>query len=279
MRTEDGNGNGSGIVAWYGNENRMNTMRTPIIAGNWKMYTTYDAAMALADTLSKELETVEGAEVVLCPPFIWLALVDEYLEETDLLLGAQDCYWSDEGAFTGEVSAFMLKELVQYCIVGHSERRMQFGETDETVNRKVRALLGHGIRPICCVGERLEQRDAGETDAHIAAQVRAALADVPGEQALNIVIAYEPIWAIGTGRAATAEEANRVCGLIRAELARIFDAQTADAMRVQYGGSVNAKNAAELLGQPEIDGALIGGASLRAEEFIAIVRVATAEPA
>jgi len=254
-------------------------MRTPIIAGNWKMYTTYDAAMELAETLTDELETVEGAEVVLCPPFVWLLSVAEYLEETDLLLGAQDCYWADEGAFTGEVSAYMLRDIVQYCIVGHSERRAHFGETDETVNMKVRALLSQGIRPICCVGERLEDRDAGETDRVITEQVRAALASVSAEDAFTVVIAYEPVWAIGTGRAATAEEANRVCGLIRAELANLFGPQTAEAIRVQYGGSVNAKNAAELLGQPEIDGALVGGASLRAEEFIAIVRAASVEQA
>src|SRR4051794_17141475 len=171
-------------------------MRTPIIAGNWKMHTTYDAAMDLVEALMDELDNVEGAEVVLCPPFPWLLAVAEYLEETPVLLGAQDCYWADEGAFTGEVSPLMLKDLAQYCIVGHSERRGLFGETDEGVNKKIHALLGHGIRPICCVGERLELREAGETDAFVTAQVRAAFAGVTAEEALNVVVAYEPIWAI-----------------------------------------------------------------------------------
>jgi triosephosphate isomerase (TIM) len=249
-------------------------MRTPIIAGNWKMHTTYDGAMDLVEALMDELDNVEGAEVVLCPPFPWLLAVAEYLEETPILLGAQDCYWADEGAFTGEVSALMLKDLAQYCIVGHSERRGMFGETDETVNKKVHALLGHGIRPICCVGERLEQREAGETDVFVTGQIRAAFSGVSAENALTVVVAYEPIWAIGTGRAASAEEANRVLGLIRAEIAALYGAQTAEGIRIQYGGSVSGRNVAELMAQPEIDGALVGGASLRADEFAAIVRAA-----
>ncbi len=252
----------------------MERTRTPIIAGNWKMYKTYDGAMDLIEAMIDDLETVEGAEVVLCPPFVWLVAVGDCLEETPVLLGAQDCYWADEGAFTGQVSAAMLKDIVQYCIVGHSERRTLFGELDEWVNKKVRALLVQGIRPIICVGERLEQREAGETDTFVAAQVRAALTDVPVDEAVNIVIAYEPIWAIGTGRAATAAEASRMCGLIRREVASLYGTQTAEAVRVQYGGSVNAKNIAELMAQPDIDGALVGGASLRADEFVAIVRSA-----
>ncbi len=249
-------------------------MRTPIIAGNWKMHTTYDGAMDLVEALMDELDNIEGAEVVLCPPFPWLLAVAEYLEETPILLGAQDCYWADEGAFTGEVSASMLKDLAQYCIVGHSERRALFGETDETVNKKVRALLGHGVRPICCVGERLEQREAGETDSFVGGQVRAAFAGVPVEGALDVVVAYEPIWAIGSGRAASASEANRVAAVIRTEIAALYGAQTAEAVRIQYGGSVSARNVAELMAQPEVDGALVGGASLRADEFAAIVRAA-----
>ena len=252
----------------------MERSRTPIIAGNWKMHTTYDAAMDLVEALMDELDNVEGAEVVLCPPFPWLLAVAEYLEETPVLLGAQNCYWVDEGAFTGEVSALMLKDLAQYCIVGHSERRGLFGETDEQVNKKAKALLSHGIRPICCVGERLEQREAGETDAFVTGQVRAALADISLEDMLNVVIAYEPIWAIGTGRAATAGEANRVIGLIRGTVNELYGEQTAEAVRIQYGGSVTARNIAELMSQPEIDGALVGGASLRAEEFATIVRTA-----
>ncbi len=249
-------------------------MRMPIIAGNWKMHTTYDGAMDLVEALMDELDNVEGAEVVLCPPFPWLLAVAEYLEETPILLGAQDCYWADEGAFTGEVSTLMLKDLAQYCIVGHSERRAHFGETDESVNKKVHALLGHGIRPICCVGERLAEREAGETDTFVTGQVRAAFVDISLEGALNVVMAYEPIWAIGTGRAATAEEANRVCRLIRNVIEELYGAPTAEGVRIQYGGSVSGRNAAELLAQPEIDGALVGGASLRADEFAAIVHAA-----
>jgi len=249
-------------------------MRMPIIAGNWKMHMTYDGAMDLVEALMDELDNVEGAEVILCPPFPWLLAVAEYLEETPILLGAQDCYWADEGAFTGEVSALMLKDLAQYCIVGHSERRAHFGETDASVNKKVHALLGHGIRPICCVGERLAEREAGETDVFVTGQVRAAFMDVSPEGALNVVMAYEPIWAIGTGRAATAEEANRVCGLIRKVIEELYGAPTAEGVRIQYGGSVSGRNAAELMAQPEIDGALVGGASLRADEFAAIVHAA-----
>lgn len=252
----------------------MERTRTPIIAGNWKMHRTYDGAIDLVEALMDELDNVERVDVVLCPPFPWLLAVAEYLEETPLHLGAQDCYWADEGAYTGEVSALMLKDLAQYCIVGHSERRALFGETDDAVNKKVRALLSHGIRAICCVGERLEQHEAGETETFVAGQVRAALADVNAEDALHVAIAYEPIWAIGTGRAATATEANRVCGLIRATVQDLYGAPTAAAVRVQYGGSVTARNIAELMAQPEIDGALVGGASLKAEEFAAIVRAA-----
>jgi len=250
-------------------------MRTPIIAGNWKMHTTYDGAMDLVEALLDELDNVEGADVVLCPPFPWLLAVAEYLEETPILLGAQDCYWADEGALTGEVSALMLKDLARYCIVGHSERRAHFGETDAWVNKKVHALLGHGIHPICCVGERLEEREAGATDTFVTGQVRAALAGVSTGDAHNVVLAYEPIWAIGTGRAATAAEANRVCGLIRNEMRELYGAPTAEGARIQYGGSVSGRNAAELMAQPEIDGALVGGASLRADEFATIVRAAT----
>ncbi len=249
-------------------------MRMPIIAGNWKMHKTYDEAMDLVEALMDELDNVEGAEVVLCPPFPWLLAVAEYLEETPIQLGAQDCYWADDGAFTGEVSALMLKDLAQYCIVGHSERRALFGETDESVNKKMHALLGHGIHPICCVGERLEEREAGETDAFVTAQVRAAFVGVSAEDALGVVVAYEPIWAIGTGRAATAEEANRVVGIIRSEIATLYGQETAEGVRIQYGGSVSGRTIAELMAQPEIDGALVGGASLRADEFAAIVRAA-----
>ncbi len=254
-------------------------MRTPMIAGNWKMYTTYDAAMDLVEALTDELENTDGVEVVLCPPLVWLRAVDEYLEETDLLLGAQNCYPTDEGAFTGEVSAAMLAGLVQYCIVGHSERRAFFGETDALVNEKVQALLRHGIRPICCVGERLEQRSVGDTDAVIATQIDAAFAEIGAEDALRVVVAYEPVWAIGTGLAASAEEANRVCGFIRAEIGRLYGEPTAEGVRILYGGSVGAKNAAELLAQPDIDGALVGGASLRVNDFVAIVRAAMPESA
>jgi triosephosphate isomerase len=250
-------------------------MRTPIIAGNWKMHKTLEEAVAHARQMRPGLIQVQGVEKVLCPPFVALAAVREVIQATDIKLGAQNMHWEEQGAFTGEVSPLMLKGLCQYVILGHSERRAYFGETDEGVNRKVKAALAHGLTPIVCVGENLEQHEAGQTEAWVAGQVRAAFAGLTAEEARKVVLAYEPIWAIGTGHAATPAGANAVIGLtIRGTLADLYDEATAQAVRVQYGGSVNAANIGGFMAQPDIDGALVGGASLKAEEFVAIVRIA-----
>lgn len=248
-------------------------MRIPIIAGNWKMHKTVAEALDLVRELRRGLLEVEGVEVVLCPPFVALAPVAELLKPTRIGLGAQNMFWEDQGAYTGEVSPLMLKDLVQYVILGHSERRQYFGETDEGVNRKVQAALKHGLKPIICVGENLEENEAGRTNAVVERQLRSALRDIPAEQARALVIAYEPVWAIGTGKPATGAGANAVIGLtVRGVLADLYGEETAQAVRIQYGGSVNPKNIAEFMIQPDIDGALVGGASLKAPDFIAIVQ-------
>ncbi len=255
-------------------------MRTPIIAGNWKMNTTYDEAMDLIEELVDGLESreeTEGLDIVLCPPYLWLFPAAEYLEDTGLLLGAQDCHALDRGAFTGEVSAAMLADQCSHVIVGHSERRTHFGETDEIVAKKAVAALRHGLRPIVCVGEGLAERDAGETDAVIARQVDAVFAEVDANQVVECVLAYEPVWAIGSGRAADGEEANRVAALIRATIAGRFGEGRAAEVRIQYGGSVTDANVAEFIGQPEIDGALVGGASLKSEAFIRLCLIAAGQ--
>ncbi len=214
-------------------------------------------------------------EIVLCPPFISIPQVVEQVKGTPIRVGAQDLFWEVKGAFTGEVSPAMVRELCEYVIIGHSERRQFFGETDESVNKKLGAALAHQLKPIVCVGENLQQNEAGQTQAIVGAQVRAAFKDLSQEQARGIVIAYEPIWAIGTGKAATGAGANSVIGLtIRGAIADLYDEATAQSVRVQYGGSVNPKNVAEFLTQPEIDGALVGGASLVAADFVAICKAA-----
>ncbi len=251
-----------------------NGSRTPIVAGNWKMNTNLVEGLALVDALLPRIQSVSSVERVVCPPFISLAQIGERLRGTGVRLGAQNAYFEAKGAFTGEVSPAMLQDLVDYVIVGHSERRHILGETDELVAKKLRAVLAHGLLPILCVGETLEQRDAGQTEAVLRRQVRAALEGL--ESAEGLVIAYEPVWAIGTGRAATAADANSGNAVIRRELAAVLGQEVADRTRVQYGGSVTAENAAELLGQPEVDGALVGGASLKAESFAAIVHAAAA---
>lgn len=248
-------------------------MRIPIIAGNWKMHKTVTEALELVRTLRRGLLEVEGVEVILCPPFVALAPVAELLKPTKIGLGAQNMFWEDQGAYTGEVSPLMLKDLVQYVILGHSERRQYFGETDEGVNRKVKAALKHGLKPIICIGENLEENEAGRTNEVVERQLRAALRDIPAEQARALVIAYEPVWAIGTGKPATGAGANAVIGLtVRGVLATLYGEEVAQAVRVQYGGSVNPQNIAEFMVQPDIDGALVGGASLKAPDFIAIVQ-------
>lgn len=250
-------------------------MRTPIIAGNWKMHKTVTEAIALVREMRRELSAISSVDRVLCPPFPALPAVAELIQRTQIKVGAQDMHWEDQGAFTGEVSPLMVKECCQYVIIGHSERRQHFGETDETVNRKVKAALKHGLTPIVCVGENLAQNEAGQTETFVSAQVRAALRDLTPEQATSLVIAYEPIWAIGTGKPATGTGANRIIGLVvRGTVADLFGETIAQAVRIQYGGSVSPENIAEFMNQPEIDGALVGGASLVAAKFIAITQQA-----
>ncbi len=241
-------------------------MRRPLIAGNWKMHTTEAEAVALARAVAESAPR-GGAEVAVCVPFPHLGPVRDALRGTSVRLGAQDVFWEPRGAFTGEVSVPMLLDYCSLVIIGHSERRQYFGETDEWVNRKLRAVLASALDPIVCVGETLAQRRAGETDQLLERQLRAALEGI--EPTSRIVIAYEPVWAIGTGETATPEQAQAACAHIRTVL-RDLCGPVADAIRIQYGGSVNAANAAALLAQPDIDGALVGGASLDAAQFAAI---------
>jgi triosephosphate isomerase len=253
--------------------------RKPLISGNWKMNLNHFEATALVQKLVYELtpDDYEAVDVSIHPPFTDIRTVQTYfLAEKDappIAVGAQDCHWEDSGAFTGEVSPAMLAKLdVQYVIAGHSERRELFGETDEAVNRKVHAILRHHMTPILCVGETLEERDAGATGSKVDGQVRAGLAGLSPEQVAGLVIAYEPIWAIGTGRTARPDDAQEVCGQVRAIVADLAGWDAAVTVRIQYGGSVKPENAAALMACPDIDGALVGGASLEADSFAAIVR-------
>ncbi len=257
-------------------------MRIPIIAGNWKMNTTLASAGELTASLRDELaRMVTGGreEIVLCPPFISLARVAELVKGTGIQVGAQNMYFEPKGAYTGEIAPNMLSGLVQYVILGHSERRQYFGETDEGVNKKIKAALATNLKPIVCIGENLQQNEAGITNTFVGNQVRAAVAGLSADQVRGLVLAYEPIWAIGTGKAATGTGANAVIGLaIRGPLAELYGQQVAEAVRVQYGGSVTAKNIDEFIVQPEIDGALVGGASLKPEEFIPICAAGLKKP-
>jgi triosephosphate isomerase len=251
--------------------------RRPLISGNWKMNLNHFEALKLVQQLSYliDADDVEVVDVSLHPPFTDLRTVQTCLDADRIpfFLGAQNCHHEDAGAFTGEVSPAMLAKLqVRYVIVGHSERRQLFGEGDEWVNAKVKAVLRHQMTPIVCVGETLAERDAGSTEAKVAAQVLAGLSGLSPEQAAGLVVAYEPIWAIGTGRNATPEDAQAVCALVRGLVGDTFGDEAARAVRVQYGGSVNPDNAAGLLAQPDIDGALVGGASLEAASFAAVVK-------
>ena len=233
------------------------------------MNTTLAEAVLLVDTMRPLLEGVQGAERVVCPPFISLAAVRDRLQGSGILVGAQDMYFQEKGAYTGEVSPLMLRGLVDYVILGHSERRQYFGETDDLVAKKVKSALDHGLNPIMCVGERLEEYEAGKTEDVVTRQVKAGLS---GLQSLGgLVIAYEPVWAIGTGKPATGPGANQVIGLIRGVVRSLFG-DPADDLRIQYGGSVTPENIEEFISQPEIDGALVGGASLKADSFAEIVR-------
>jgi len=254
--------------------------RTPIVAGNWKMNRTAAEARELVDALRDGLRAVENIDKVLCPPFTSLALLSEMLADTEIGVGAQNLHWEAKGAFTGEIAPNMVKEFCDYVIIGHSERRAYFGETDETVNKKLRAALENDITPIVCVGETLEEYESGQTEEVVRRQVTLGFADIDSAKASRIVVAYEPIWAIGTGKASSAENANTVHKqFIRPALTELFGEEIAQAIRIQYGGSVKAANASEFFSQSDIDGALVGGASLKAEEFIAIAEAASASMA
>ncbi len=239
------------------------------------MNKTVEEARSLVYSMSAKLREIKGVEKVLCPPFPALLAVSALLEGSDLGLGAQNMYWEEKGAFTGEVSPLMVKELCQYVILGHSERRAYFGETDETVNKRVKAAQKYGLIPIFCIGETLEQYEANKTAEVVGRQIRQGLAEVDAAAAPTIVVAYEPVWAIGTGKASSGENANAVVAkVIRPALKDLFGDKTAQSIRVLYGGSVTSANAAEFFGCAEIDGALVGGASLKADEFIAITSAA-----
>jgi triosephosphate isomerase (TIM) len=245
--------------------------RTPIIAGNWKMNTDAAAARALVEGIKAAgVSDARGVEKVLCPPFVYLALVAEAAKGTTISVGAQDLHWEEKGAFTGEVSATMLKDFATHVIIGHSERRQYFGDTDESVNRKLRAALEHGLTPIVCVGETGPERTARKMQDVLRTQVKGALSNIT--LAESAIIAYEPVWAIGTGVAATAQDANDAIAFIRGEVAASQGNTTAQAVRILYGGSVTPANVAELVGQPEVDGGLVGGASLVAESFAQMVQ-------
>lgn len=247
-------------------------MRTPFIAGNWKMNKTADEAAAFVAQIGPELNAINGVDIAVCPPAIAIPAVAAALAGTKVGVGAQNMYHADSGAYTGELSAPMLKPYCHYVILGHSERRGYFGETDEGVNKKIKAALGHGITPIVCCGESLEQNEAGETQSFVSGQIRAAFDGLTPEQAAACVIAYEPIWAIGTGKSATAEQAGSIIGrAVRDTIRAMFGDATADAIRIQYGGSVTEQNIAEYMSQPDIDGALVGGAALK-PSFVQLVR-------
>ncbi|MBW3618867.1 MAG: triose-phosphate isomerase [Actinobacteria bacterium] len=252
------------------------TERRPIIAGNWKMHKDHLEAIQLVQRLAYHLDEsdYEGQDIVVAPPFVALRSIQTLIDSDrlPLALGAQNCHWEAEGAFTGEVSAAMLARLdVAYVICGHSERRALFGETDEIVNRKVKAVQKQHLRPIVCVGETLEERQAGRAEEVVVGQLRGSLAGVKVVDPEELVLAYEPVWAIGTGETATKEDAQELCAAIRAELAELYDDATAEAVRIQYGGSVKPGNIRELMGEPDIDGALVGGASLNSDDFALIV--------
>ncbi len=248
-------------------------MRTPIIAGNWKMNKTAGEAVVFVRQLRVGLNNVKNVESVVCPPFVALSAVAEALSATRIKVGAQNIYYEPEGAYTGEISVRMIKPYCQYVILGHSERRAYFGESNEKVNKKVKVALFNDITPIICVGETLEQNEAGDTDTFVSGQVKAALEGLTKKQVANCVIAYEPIWAIGTGKTANPTDAGRIIGVtVRGAVADNFGGETANLIRIQYGGSANPENIGDYVAHPDIDGALVGGASLQAG-FIEMVRV------
>ncbi|WP_160036726.1 triose-phosphate isomerase [Paenibacillus sp. An7] len=246
--------------------------RTPIIAGNWKMFKTVPESTSFIEAVKGQAE-VEGVESVICAPFTNLPALVEAVKGTNIKIGAQNLHFEDNGAFTGEISGVMLKDLgVDYVVIGHSERRQYFNETDETVNKKVHAAFRHGLTPIVCVGEKLEEREADQTKDVCKVQTEAAFAGLAADQAAKVVVAYEPIWAIGTGKSSTSQDANEVISYIRGVIKDLYNEVVANAVRIQYGGSVKPENVAEYLGQSDIDGALVGGASLQPESYIALVQ-------
>jgi triosephosphate isomerase len=244
-------------------------MRIPLIAGNWKMNTTAAEAERLVLEMLEKLDRISDAEKVLCPPFVSLVAINMMLQGSSIRLGAQNMYFEAKGAYTGEVSPLMLKELCEFVILGHSERRWCFGETDEIVNKKMKAALANKLKPILCVGERLEENEAGKTEEVVSRQLRGALGGI--EPVPDLVIAYEPVWAIGTGKAASGKQATATIQFIRDVVAKLWSESIAQDIRILYGGSVTSANIAEFISYPEIDGALVGGASLKAEEFVSIV--------
>lgn len=251
-------------------------MRKIFVAGNWKMNKTIAAAKELVQEMLPELEDIENVDTAVCPTYLAVPAVAELCKGTSLKVGAQNVYWEESGAYTGEVSPEMVAEVCDYVIVGHSERRKYFGETDETVNLRLKAALEAGLKVIVCIGETEEENEAGETESVVTRQLQEGLADITEEQAASITIAYEPIWAIGTGKAATPEDANNVHkNVIRPFLKDQFGEARAEAMRIQYGGSIKPNNAAELFAMSDIDGGLVGGASLKADSFVAIIKAAS----
>lgn len=252
-------------------------MRKPIIAGNWKLNKTIKEAIDLVTMLKRFINDTQHTDVVVCPPFTALSSVSEVLLESDIRLGAQDVYWEEKGAFTGEVSAALLKDAgASFVIVGHSERRQFFHETNDTVNRKTKSALAAGLVPIVCVGESLAERESGKTFSVVGEQFKGSFKDLTPEQMKKLVVAYEPVWAIGTGKVATPAQAQEVHAFIRKEITKTFGDETAKVVRIQYGGSVKADNIAELLREADIDGALVGGASLDAKSFSELVKNAAA---
>ena len=250
-------------------------LRKAVIAGNWKMNKTPSQTTALVEEM-KPLVKGADCDVVICVPYVDLQAALEATKGSNIKVGAENCHWEKSGAYTGEISTEMLTEMgVEYVVIGHSERRQYFGETDVTVQKRVRAALDAGLTVILCVGETLEQREQGITSELVAMQTKIALCGVSEEELKRVIIAYEPVWAIGTGKTATAEQANEVCHTIRECIASVYSQAAADGITIQYGGSMNAKNAAELLAQPDVDGGLIGGASLKPQDFATIVKAAT----
>ena len=245
-------------------------MRVPMIAGNWKMNTALEDAVSLVRSMLAGLDGIGGVDKVVCPPFISLATIKDVLKGSSVWLGAQNMYYEEKGAYTGEISPVMLAGLCDYVIIGHSERRQYFGETGEIIDKKIKAAIDAGIKPILCIGERLEENEAGRTEDVLTRQLEAS--SDRGYYTSGMVIAYEPVWAIGTGRSASGAQANETIGFIRRLVSHQHGNDIADSVRILYGGSVTADNISELIGQPEIDGALVGGASLKADDFVSIVR-------